>query len=108
LELATGHPADALRRWRLLVQLDTSAEYRAVTWLTMWLEDVSRIVSGEGPGKMAWKYGDRLSQFLNVAKSMGRPRYTRAVSLLAELDRRAKSGLGDAVTNVEQFILAMA
>src|SRR5207247_1232746 len=38
--LAAGEPAEALRRWRQLVQLDPSAEFRAVTWLGMWLEDV--------------------------------------------------------------------
>ncbi|HEY7090052.1 MAG TPA: DNA polymerase III subunit delta [Tepidisphaeraceae bacterium] len=107
-ELAMGRPAQALRRWRHLVQLDSSAEFRAVTWLTMWLEDVGTVVSGGNTGKMAWKYRDRLPQFIKTAQAMGRDRYGRAVDLLAEMDRRAKSGLGDAATNVEQFILSLS
>jgi len=37
-EIAAGHTTAALRRWRQLVQMDSSAEFRAVTWLGMWLE----------------------------------------------------------------------
>ncbi len=107
-ELAMGLPAEALRRWRRLVQLDSSAEFRAVTWLTIWLEEVGVILSGGDTGKLSWKYRDRLSQFIKVAKAMGKQRHARAVNLLAEMDLRTKSGLGDAVTNVEQFILSLA
>jgi DNA polymerase-3 subunit delta len=107
-ELAMGRPAEALRRWRHLVQLDSSAEFRAVTWLTMWLEEVGIVISGRDVGKMTWKYKDRLPQFIKVAKAMGKPRYRRAVDLLAEMDKRTKSGLGDATANVEQFILSLA
>jgi DNA polymerase III delta subunit len=107
-ELAMGRPDEALRRWRHLVQLDSSAEFRAVTWLTMWLEDVGIVVSGGSTAKMAWKYRERLPQFIKVANSLGQSRYARAVTLLAEMDRRAKSGLGDATDNVEQFILSFA
>src|SRR5262245_59030006 len=38
--VASGDAAEALRRWRHLVTLDSSAEFRAVTWLGMWLENV--------------------------------------------------------------------
>jgi DNA polymerase III delta subunit len=107
-ELAMGRAAEALRRWRQLVQLDTSAEFRAVTWLTMWLEDVGVIVSGGDSTKMTWKYRERFGQFVKTAQSMGPQRHQRAVDLLAEMDRRTKSGLGDAVGNVEQFILSLA
>jgi DNA polymerase III delta subunit len=107
-ELAMGRPDEALRRWRHLVQLDSSAEFRAVTWLTMWLEDVGAVVTGGSTAKMAWKYRERLPQFIKVANSLGKSRYARAVTLLAEMDRRAKSGLGDATDNVEQFILSFA
>ena len=44
-ELAAGNAAEALRRWRQLVQLDPSAEFRAVTWLGMWLEDVGTVLA---------------------------------------------------------------
>lgn len=107
-ELAMGRPDEALRRWRHLIQLDNTAEFRAVTWLTMWLEEVGIVVTGGNTGKMAWKYRDRLPQFIKVANTLGKDRYAKAVTLLADLDRRAKSGLGDATTNVEQFILSFA
>ena len=108
IELATGRPGEALKRWRQLLQLDSSAEFRATTWLTMWLEDVGIVVAGGDTSKFSWKYRDRLPQFLKVAKSMGRERYARAVDLLAEVDRRSKSGLGDASENVERFIVSFA
>ena len=107
-ELAMGRPVEALKRWRHLVQLDSSAEFRAVTWLTMWLEDMGTILRGGDLGKMSWKYRDHLPQFIKVARSFGRQRLRLAVDLLAEMDLRAKSGLGDAATNVEQFILSLA
>jgi DNA polymerase III delta subunit len=108
IELATGKPAEALRRWRYLVQLDSSAEFRAVTWFTLWLEDVGAVVRGGTLGRNSYRYGDRLSQFTSMCRSMGRRGHTRAVNMLAELDRRSKSGLGDAVGNIEQFILSFA
>jgi DNA polymerase III delta subunit len=107
-ELAMGRPEKALERWRHLVQMDPSTEFRAVTWLTMWLEEMGTIINGGNTGKMAWKYRDRLPQFVKVANTFGKQRYGRAVDLLAEMDRRSKSGLGDAATNVEQFILSLA
>jgi DNA polymerase III delta subunit len=107
-ELAMGRADQALRRWRQLVQLDTSAEYRAVTWLTLWLEDVGTVIGGGDTNRMSWKYKERFGQFVKTAQSMGRAKHQRAVDLLAEMDRRSKSGLGDAVTNVEQFILSLA
>src|SRR3989440_865516 len=44
-EVAAGNIAEALRRWRHLCQLDSSAEFRAVTWLGMWLEKVRRALA---------------------------------------------------------------
>lgn len=108
IELATGRPADALRRWRYLVHLDSSAEFRAVTWLTMWLEDVGVVLGNGDVGKMSWKYRERFNDFLRMARGLGKDRHRRAVDHLAELDKRSKSGLGDAVVNVEQFILSFA
>jgi DNA polymerase-3 subunit delta len=108
LELATGNGTEALRRWRQLVQLDKSAEFKAVTWLGMWLEDVGGIVRGEGPGKAAWKYKDRLAQFTRVAQALGKSGYARALDLLAEVDQQSKTGVGDAAENVERFILDVA
>lgn len=105
-ELAMGRPDQAVRRWRQLLQLDPSAEFRAITWLTMWLEDVGVIVNNGNTSKMVWKYKDRLPQFISTAKRLGKSNHARALDLLADLDRRSKSGLGDASTNVERFILS--
>src|SRR5215210_4521714 len=50
-EVAAGNISQALRRWRQLCQLDTSAEFRAVTWLGMWLEKVRRALQLRREGK---------------------------------------------------------
>jgi DNA polymerase III delta subunit len=107
-ELAQGKPAEALKRWRQLVAIDPATEFRAVTWLTMWLEEVGNILSGGNTSKLNWKYRDRLPQVIKTAKSFGKDRYIHAVDLLADLDRRSKSGLGDASENVERFIVSFA
>jgi DNA polymerase III subunit delta len=108
IELATGRPGEALKRWRQLLQLDPSTEFRATVWFTMWLEDVGVVLAGGDTSKFSWKYKDRLPQFLKTAKAMGRDRYAQAVDLLAEADRRSKSGLGDASENIERFIVSFA
>jgi DNA polymerase-3 subunit delta len=107
-ELASGNAVDALRRWRQLIQLDSSAEFRAVTWLGMWLEDVGTVVTGGQTGKLSWKYKNRLPQFIQSAKALGKAGHARALDLLAEIDHQSKSGVGDAASNVERFILQLA
>lgn len=107
-ELALGNTIGALRRWRQLVQLDSSAEFRAVTWLGMWLEDVGVVLAGGPMGKIPWRYKSRLPQFIRSAKSLGKTGHARALDLLAEIDHQSKSGVGNAVSNVERFILQMA
>jgi DNA polymerase III delta subunit len=107
-ELAAGNAAGALKRWRQLVQLDPSAEFRAVTWLGMWLEDVGAVVNNGNTSKLTWKYKNRLNQFMSSAKSLGKSGHARALDLLAEIDHQSKSGVGDAASNVERFILTMA
>jgi DNA polymerase III delta subunit len=111
--LAFGDAKEALRRWRQLVQGDPSAEFRAVTWLGMWLGDVGVIVNqGERSGaanKLRWRYkGDAFDQFVASAKAMGKDGYARALDLLTEIDLQSKTGVGDAAENVERFILALA
>lgn len=107
-ELAAGNPTGALRRWRQLIQLDPSAEFRAVTWLGMWLEDVGAVVNNGNTSKLTWKYKNRLNQFMSAAKALGKPGHARALDLLAEIDQQSKSGVGDAATNVERFILTLS
>ena len=104
--LATGDVVGALRRWRQLIQLDKSAEFRAVTWLGMWLEDVRAALHG-GAGKLSWKYKDRFPQFLRTSQHLGDAGACRALDLLAELDHDSKSGVGEAAENVERFILEL-
>lgn len=102
--LAAGDTTEALRRWRHLIQLDSSAEFRAITWLGMWLEDVALALHGAA-GKVAWKYKDRLPLLLQTSRQLGRPGHAEALDLLAEVDHQSKTGRGDAASNVERFIL---
>jgi DNA polymerase III delta subunit len=106
-EVAAGNTAEALRRWRQLCQLDTSAEFRAVTWLGMWLEDVRTFLSSPGSFKNAWKYRDKLPLFKKTATALGPATASRLVEALAEVDFRSKQGLGEMKDNVESFLLAI-
>jgi len=56
-------------------------------------------------GKVAWKYKDRLPQLVRTSNGLGRAGHRRALDLLAEIDHQSKTGVGDATTNVERFIL---
>lgn len=106
-ELAMGSSRKAMHCWRKLLEVDKSAEFRAITWLTIWLEDVGQALKGN-TGKMGWKYRERLGQFIKTAQNLGPERHRRAVALLARMDRRSKSGLGEMSQNVERFILQLA
>jgi DNA polymerase III delta subunit len=108
--LAAGQPAEALRRWRQLLTLDPSAEFRAVTWLGLWLKDAGAILHDDAAavGKLRWKYKDAFDTFVRSTRALGYRGYGRAVDLLAEVDRQSKSGVGDAAENVERFILTLA
>jgi DNA polymerase-3 subunit delta len=105
--LAVGDVTEAVKKWRQLVDLDPSAEFRAVTWLAMWLEDLRSAQAGRA-NAVAWKYRDRLPMLIKTAQTMGRDGLTRAVDLLADVDKRTKTGVGEAKENVEQFILSFA
>jgi len=114
--LASGETGAALRRWRQLVQLDNSAEYRAVTWLGMWLENVRKAQVMLARGESAFAIGQALKiwprenaeKFARTAKALGREGLESALNLLAEIDFQTKTGVGDAGGNVERFILALA
>jgi DNA polymerase-3 subunit delta len=108
--LAVGNKTEALRRWRELLSSDPSAEFRAVTWLTMWLEDVRAYLrSPASVGKLAWKYrGPELEQFKKTASAIGKDRIANLVDGLAEVDYHSKTGIGDAAENVERFILSLS
>jgi DNA polymerase-3 subunit delta len=114
--LSAGDIAEALRRWRHLVQLDPSAEFRAVTWLTMWLENVRKAIAmrrkrvPDGVILKACRVFDfkLAGPFFRTVERLGDDGVARAVNLLAEVDQQTKTGVGDAATNVERFILSLS
>jgi DNA polymerase III subunit delta len=114
--LGEGNAAEALRRWRQLVQGDSSAEFRAVTWLCIWLENVRKALAMVNQGQNAFTIGQALriwpremqQRFVDTVKALGDSGRRRAVDLLAELDYQTKTGVGDAAGNVERFILQLA
>jgi DNA polymerase-3 subunit delta len=114
-EIAAGRTTEALRRWRQLVQMDSSAEFRAVTWLGMWLEKAIRAVGMKRRGMNAFAIAKELriwpaekgGPFLATVEKMGDEGLRRALDLLVEVDHQSKSGVGDAAENVERFLLAV-
>ena len=114
-ELAAGRAADALRRWRQLIAGDPSAEFRAVTWLTMWLENVRKALAMRRQGMNDFAIGQALriwprenqAPFMQTAVAMGEAGVARALDLLITVDKHSKSGIGEFDTNVERFLLQM-
>ncbi len=114
-EIAAGHPTAALRRWRQLVQMDSSAEFRAVTWLGMWLEKAIKALAMKKQGANAFAIAKELkiwpaekgTAFVQTAQQLGEDGLFRALNLLVEVDHQSKSGVGDAAENVERFLLAV-
>jgi DNA polymerase-3 subunit delta len=112
-ELAGGKTTEALKKWRQLVQLDNSAEFRAVTWLGMWLENVRKALTMKRQGMQPFAIAQQLriwpkeiqGPFFQTAETMGMTGVRQATDLLIDIDHRTKSGLGDAAENVERFIL---
>lgn len=111
--LARGDGTAAMKRWRELLESDPASEFRAVTWLTMWLDDVHHVLSARRANqrpdfRKLWRYkGDQLNRFLTTCQALGDEGFARAVDLLAEVDRNSKSGVGQFSTNVERFILSL-
>src|SRR3954464_15720949 len=102
-EVAAGNIAEALRRWRHLCQLDSSAEFRAVTWLGMWLEKVRRALQLRREGKndfviakelKIWPM-DQQKPVFQTASNIGEAGAGRLIELLTDIDYLAKNGLGD-------------
>jgi len=114
--LAAGRAADAVKKWRQLIQTDPSAEFRAVTWLAIWLTNVRKALAMKKKGMQPFAIAQALriwpremqGPFFETAQTLGDRGVARAMDLLAEIDRQSKSGVGDAAENVERFILAMA
>jgi DNA polymerase-3 subunit delta len=113
--LSMGNKEEAVRRWRQLLQMEKSAEFRGITWLSLWLENVRRALEllrqGIAPGAIAkelriWpaSMGD---SFITVARHLGDAGVCKAMAQLAEIDYQSKTGVGDAAENVERFLLAL-
>jgi len=113
-EVAAGHTARALQRWQQLMQTDPSSEYRAITWLTMWLEKARKALAlrkaGQSDSSIAYELKvfprDKQVGFFKTLDALGESGVQRMIDLLAELDYRSKQGLGNMCDNVEKFILA--
>ncbi len=110
--LTQGNPAGALRIWRQLVSTDDSAEFRAVTWLGLWLEKAGGALElrqrGTRPFDIArelriWP-ANNVEPLLRTAEAWGAAGIRAATDRLAETDYRIKTGLGDAKRAVEAFI----
>jgi len=114
-EIAAGRTTAALRRWRQLVQMDSSAEFRAVTWLAIWLEKAIKALAMKKRGANAFVIAKELriwppekgDAFVRTAERLGSEGLYRALNLLVEVDHQSKSGVGDAVENVERFLLTV-
>ncbi len=114
--LAAGRPADAVQRWRRLLQSDSSTEFRAVTWLAIWLTNVRKALAMRKSGMNAGAITSALriwpremqQPFMDTALLMGEAGVARAIDLLAELDLQSKSGVGNAAENVERFLLTVS
>jgi DNA polymerase-3 subunit delta len=114
--LTSGDPAGALRRWRQLVRMDSSTEFRAVTWLAIWLANLRKAIEMRRKrvpdaviARTCRIFDPRQQQpFFKTAEKLGERGVNRAVNLLADIDLRSKSGVGDAAGNVERFILSLA
>jgi DNA polymerase-3 subunit delta len=112
-QIAAGKSDEALRRWRQMVRMDASVEFRAVTWLGMWLEKAAAAAQMRREGMNAFAIGGALKiwprdlqePFVRTAQRLGIDGAMRAVDLLAQIDYQSKTGVGEAAENVERFLL---
>ena len=114
--VAAGRSAEAIRRWRQLLQSDPSSEFRAVTWLTIWITNARKALAmkktGMAPPAIAsalrlWPR-DTVQAFFETITALGEDGVNRAIHALTEVDLHSKSGVGSPATNVERFILSLA
>lgn len=114
--LTLGRADEAVRRWRHLLSSDPSAEFRAVTWLAIWLEKAVRAAAMKrqrmNPFAIAkelriWP-ANNIDKLLVTCDKLGEPGLRRAVDRLLSVDKKNKSGVGEPAMNVEQFLLSLA
>jgi DNA polymerase III subunit delta len=114
--LTMGRPDEAVRRWRHMIVTDPSSEFRAVTWLGLWLEKAQRAVIMKQSRMNSFMIAKELKiwpaqnaeKLLITVDRLGVGRLRAALDKLVDVDRRNKSGLGSPATNVEQFLLSLA
>ncbi len=115
-ELTAGKIDQALQRWRNLLQSDPSTEFRAVTWLCIWMEKAIKALRLKQQKMNPFAISKELKiwpannvdSLLRTAERMGAAGMAKSLDLLADLDYRTKTGLGDATANVERFMLSLA
>jgi DNA polymerase-3 subunit delta len=115
-ELTAGRVDAALQRWRRLLQGDNTAEFRATVWLTLWLDKAIKVLALRKQNVKPFAIAKELKiwpasavdDLVKVVERLGPAGLDRATDLLAELDRRAKSGIGEMSANVERFIVSLA
>lgn len=114
--LCTGNVPGALGRWRQLLQTDPAAEFKAAIWLTLWIQKLPRVRAMAAQGVRNFDIGrtlkiwpaENVDGLLRLANRLGDSGIRRAMEQLVQADLRSKSGLGDAQTNVESFLLSLA
>ena len=114
--LTAGDRAEAVRRWRQLLQTDSSAAFRGVTWLGLWLDKASAALHMRQSGRASdfaigkalkiWP-AQNVAPMLDQAAKMGRRGLGRAVDQLTELDRRVKTGQAEVGPAVETFLATL-
>lgn len=114
--VAAGKTSEAIRRWRQLLQSDSSSEFRAVTWLTIWVTNAKKAFGMRKSGMQSqaiakalrlWPREMEQAFFENIT-ALGEAGVDRAIRALTEVDHHCKTGVGAPATNVERFILSLA
>ncbi len=114
--LTMGRADEAVRRWRHLLTSDPSSEFRAVTWLAIWLEKAVRAAAMKrqrmNPFAIAkelriWP-ANNIDKLLVTCDKLGEMGLRNAVDRLLSVDKKNKSGVGEPAMNVEQFLLSLA
>jgi DNA polymerase-3 subunit delta len=114
-DLSAGHFERALRRWKQLDQTDPAAAFRAATWMTIWVERLARVLALHrqkvSPGAIGkelkiWP-AKAVDDLITTATRLGPAGIDRIIDMLAEMDRRSKSGLGEMPANVERTIAVL-
>jgi DNA polymerase III subunit delta len=114
--LNDGDVREALRRWRQLLEIDPSSEFKAFTWLMLWVQRLARahaLAKKRTPPFAIAKElriwpADSVGPLLKLADRLGDEGIRSAIGRLVEADVRSKTGRGGAATNVEEFLLSLA